>query len=266
MWKLDNDQVKSAVLVLEAEAGTTVERIPIVEESGISTIAFAFKEVVDAYGDRTEEVAMDSTCTSAQIFAMSLQDWIYLGKTNAAGYELYGLIGEANGQALPLGFIFTAMTDGTATKGAKQRMLEGFLPWFTTRCPNIKFTLSDKDPSEIGACRTKITNAKHQLCYWHGVRYIEERLAEDKPPAKYDPRKANLIFPFIDPTWAPGITRGDVEEYLDGRDIEGDASVQGGVRQQLLEARQVSNARNQSISQISNSYSSRKSEQHYLHS
>ena len=64
-----------------------------------------------------------------------------------AGYELYGLIGEANGQALPLGFIFTAMTDGTATKGAKQRMLEGFLPWFTTRCPNIKFTLSDKDPS-----------------------------------------------------------------------------------------------------------------------
>ena len=74
VWKLDNDQVKSAVLVLEAEAGTTVERIPIVEESGISTIAFAFKEVVDAYGDRTEEVAMDSTCTSAQIFAMSLQD------------------------------------------------------------------------------------------------------------------------------------------------------------------------------------------------
>ena len=179
---------------------------------------------------------------------------------------MYGLIGKANGQALPLGFIFTAMTDGTATKGAKQRMLEGFLPWFTTRCPNIKFTLSDKDPSEIGACRTKITNAKHQLCYWHGVCYIEERLAEDKPPAKYDPRKANLIFPFIDPTWAPGITRGDVEEYLDGRDIEGDASVQGGVRQQLLEARQVSNARNQSISQISNSYSSRKSEQHYLHS
>jgi hypothetical protein len=42
---------------------------------------------------------------------------LHLGKTNAAGYELYGFFGEANGQSLPLGFIFTKMTDGSAKPG-----------------------------------------------------------------------------------------------------------------------------------------------------
>ena len=73
------------------------------------------------------------------------------------------------------------------------------------------FTLSDKDPSEINACRLSVSQAKHQLCYWHGITYIEERLAKDKPPAAYDPRNAHAIFDFIDPTWAPGVTRGEVE-------------------------------------------------------
>ena len=39
---------------------------------------------------------------------------------NATGYELFGFFGEANGQSLPLGFIFTKMTDGSAKSGAKQ--------------------------------------------------------------------------------------------------------------------------------------------------
>ena len=46
---------------------------------------------------------------------------------NAAGYELYGLIREANGQALPLGFILTAMMNCSTQKDAKQCMLENFL-------------------------------------------------------------------------------------------------------------------------------------------
>lgn len=124
------------------------------------------------------------------------------------------------------------MTNSSAQNGAKQRMLENFLEWFSKRCPNIKFTLSDKDPSEIGAFRKEIP-VKHQLCYWHGVRYIEERLAEDKPPAYYDPRKAHLVFSFLDATWAPGVTRGDIEEYFDGRDIEAGANIDGGVREHL---------------------------------
>jgi hypothetical protein len=163
-----------------------------------------------------------------------------IGKTNAAAYELYGIFGEANGQSLPLGFVFTTMTDGSASTGAKQRMLTETLTWLAKRCPNILFTLSDKDPSEINACRASLIKAKHQLCYWHGVRYVDERLAEDKPPAAYDPRKAHEVFSFIDPMWAPGVTRGEIEEYFDGRDLEAGANIQGGTRKQLEEIRQVS--------------------------
>ena len=100
------------------------------------------------------------------------------------------------------------------------------------------FTLSDKDPSEINACRISVSKAKHQLCYWHSIRYIEERLAQDKPPAAYDPRKAHNVFDFIDPTWAPGVTH-DVEEYMDGRDMETGANIQGGIRKQLEQIHQV---------------------------
>ncbi|KZP16529.1 hypothetical protein FIBSPDRAFT_703170, partial [Athelia psychrophila] len=118
---------------------------------------------------------------------------------------------KANRQSLPLGFLFTVMTDGSAKPGAKQCMLTETLAWLSKRCPNIKWTLSDKDPSEINTCHDAIKK-KHQLCYWHAPRYIEERLAEDKLPAAYNPRKAHAVFRIIDPTWAPGVTRGPVVE------------------------------------------------------
>lgn len=132
------------------------------------------------------------------------------------------------------------MTDGSAKSGAKQRILTEILAELSRCCPNIKFTLSDKDPSEINACRTSVSKAKHQLCYWHGIKYIEERLTEDKPPAAYDPRIAHEVFKFIDPTWAPGVTRGNVDEYMDGRDVENGADVQGGARKQLQDIHPVS--------------------------
>ena len=163
-----------------------------------------------------------------------------LVKTNVAGYELYGLIGEANGQALPLGFIFTTMTDGSAKKGAKEHILDCFLPWFVKGCPNVKITGSDKDPSKINSCCKQVPDAKHQLCYWHAIKYIEECLSENKPPAAYNATCANCTFDFIDPTWVPGVTRGNVEEYLDGRDIEDGADMQGGTRTSILDIGKVS--------------------------
>lgn len=57
-----------------------------------------------------------------------------------------------------------------------------------------------------------------------------------------------MIFSFIDPTWAPGVTRGDIEEYLDGRDIEDGADIQGGVRDHLVQIREVQFKRNSSCS------------------
>ena len=84
-------------------------------------------------------------------------------------------------------------------------MLQDVLRYVSQHCPNIAYALSDKDQSEINAIHAVLPYVKHQLCYWHAIRYIEERLAEDKPPAKYDPRLAHEVFDFIDPTWAPGV-------------------------------------------------------------
>ncbi|KAF8991912.1 hypothetical protein BDZ89DRAFT_973611 [Hymenopellis radicata] len=193
-WRLDDDQVKSAEKLIKSVEDYTTMVIPITPRPGIHAIAFALKEPLDAIGDEIVEVAMDST-------------W----KTNAAGYELYSLVAELNGCAIPIAFLFTT-SDGTAPEGSKDLLLQDFLNFIAKHCPNIKFTDSDKETSEISAFGVKMPNAKHQLCYWHSIRYIEKRLGEDKPPAAYDPRRANKIFDFIDPTWAPGITSGLIEE------------------------------------------------------
>ncbi|EDR07099.1 uncharacterized protein LACBIDRAFT_328041 [Laccaria bicolor S238N-H82] len=111
-----------------------VEIIPMPSEDSILTIAFALKEVLDKYSEHILEVTMDST-------------W----KTNTLGYEQFVIITEANGQALPLAFAFTASTDGTAMPGAKELMLVALLGHVVKQCPNINFTLMDKDTDEISA-------------------------------------------------------------------------------------------------------------------
>jgi hypothetical protein len=62
VWQLANDQVASTWLGLQAADPSTVERISITTENGISAIAFAFKEPLDSYREETLEVAMDSMC------------------------------------------------------------------------------------------------------------------------------------------------------------------------------------------------------------
>ncbi|KDR66650.1 hypothetical protein GALMADRAFT_1359427 [Galerina marginata CBS 339.88] len=200
-WRMDDDQVQSAIKLLKAKEGHEVEIIPVDLEDGIDAVAFTFKGILDDVGKDIIEVAMDST-------------W----KTNALGYELYGIVGELNGQAVPLGFCFTASTNGNATAGAKDRLLRSVIRFISSKCPNIQFTLSDKDLTEINGFRTEIPQARHQLCYWHGVRYIEERLAEDKPPASYSAIRAHGIFTFIDPTWAPGVSSGWLEDGVHEND------------------------------------------------
>ena len=61
-WRLDPDQVKSAIDVLSRADDLDVNIIPTHEESGVSIIAFALKEIVDKYGAEVTEIAMDSTC------------------------------------------------------------------------------------------------------------------------------------------------------------------------------------------------------------
>jgi hypothetical protein len=62
--RLDDGQVKSAQMILEKLEGIEVEIIPIRSETGAHSIAFAFEEILDEWAEMTEELAMDSTCTS----------------------------------------------------------------------------------------------------------------------------------------------------------------------------------------------------------
>ncbi|KAG6907426.1 hypothetical protein DXG01_008891 [Tephrocybe rancida] len=202
-WRLDNDQVLSARKVLEACEGIKVNVIDVPQERGISSLAFAFQEVLSAYGAQITEITMEST-------------W----KTNAAGYNLYGIVGEANGQALPLAFAFTASMDNTAEPGAKDHMIQSVLKHVREHCPNIHFAHTNKDKSEINAIHAVLPRAKSQLCYWHAIKYLQERVAEDKLPTKYDLRQAHQLFPFIDPTWAPGIAAPGIEDSVHEDDVD----------------------------------------------
>lgn len=77
MWRLADDQVASARLVLKAAAGQAVEIIPVTQEDGISIIAFALKEPLDSYGAETAEIEMDSTCKSLAMTHFTLTAYLY---------------------------------------------------------------------------------------------------------------------------------------------------------------------------------------------
>ncbi|KAJ7509255.1 hypothetical protein B0H11DRAFT_2216952 [Mycena galericulata] len=174
VWKLDPDQVKSATMLLERLDGEKIEIIPVQKEPGIEAISFSFINILRDFGDQIEEVAMDST-------------W----KTNALGHELYGLVGEANGQSLPVSFMFIGNSDDSAETGGKERTLRHLIRHVGSHCKNIMFTGSDKETIEITG-----------------------------PPAAYDPRVAHRTFDFIDTTWAPGVSSGWLEDGVSEEDAE----------------------------------------------
>lgn len=123
-----------------------------------------------------------------------------LGKTNKLGYELYGFVAEANGKALPMLFLFIETT-ALAAPNAKRRKIAECLQFIKPHCLNLKFTLSDKDVQEIGAVEDVFPELKHQLCYWHVLRYISDRKNDNTRPRPYDARAAHRIFNFIDSSW-----------------------------------------------------------------
>ena len=148
-------------MVLKRAKDLDIEIISVPTEDGISSLAFSFKNILEDYGEEIVELAMDLTCEvifSSPNFTNT--NLVHTGKTNALGYELYGIVGEANGQVLPLAFTFTCSTDGTAAPGAKDRMLQSVLQRINDCCPNITNVHLDKDPTELSAVHTVFHNAK----------------------------------------------------------------------------------------------------------
>ncbi|KAJ7755629.1 hypothetical protein DFH07DRAFT_742930 [Mycena maculata] len=203
VWKLHPNQVKSATMLLEQWDGERIEILPVEKEPGIDAISFSFINILREFGDSIEEVVMDST-------------W----KTNALGHELYAMVGEANGQAIPISFMFMGNSDDSAETGGKECTLHHLVRHVGGHCKRIMFTGSDKDTVEINSFCIEIPQAKHQLCYIHAISYIKKRLAEDRPPASYDARVAHRAFDFIDPTWAPGVSSGWLEDGVCEEDAE----------------------------------------------
>lgn len=128
--------------------------------------------------------------------------YISIDNTNRQNMELFAGVVDLEGEGLPVSFLFI-VTDRAAA-GAKQEVLERWYLQLRERGIRPEFTLSDKDWSEINALRKVWPNAKHQLCFWHALRAIKLRLAQQKgDPAHYNPEEAHLMFSFIDVTWLP---------------------------------------------------------------
>lgn len=124
--------------------------------------------------------------------------------TNQGGYEIYTVLGEAFGSGLPLGYLFVKNI-GKPAVHSKQKVLEQFLTHFRDKYQlKVNFTHTDKDASEIGACRCIYPDAKEQLCFWHSLDAVKTRLRIlRRQPAHYDVKAATDAFNFIEPTFLP---------------------------------------------------------------
>lgn len=63
-WRLSQNASESAKMLLERECAKSddVEIIPISEEAGMFSLAFALKKPLEVIGERVEEIALDGTC------------------------------------------------------------------------------------------------------------------------------------------------------------------------------------------------------------
>lgn len=104
---------------------------------------------------------------------------------------------------MPLAYLMV-QTSKEASKGAKEAILTSFLRQLKKLGVDPEFMLSDKDWSEINAMRAVWPHAKHQLCFWHSLRALKQRLAKNKdPPGPYDPSTARREFTFVEETFVP---------------------------------------------------------------
>lgn len=91
-----------------------------------------------------------------------------------------------------------------AQKGAKEAVLTSFLRQLLNLGVKPEYTLSDKDWSEINAMHSVWPSAKHQLCFWHALRALKQRLAKNKDtPAAYDVDRARREFSFVKQGFVP---------------------------------------------------------------
>ena len=82
--------------------------------------------------------------------------------------------------------------------GSKQKVLESFLYKLKARGIHPEYVLTDKDWSEINAMGAVWPWAKHQLCFWHALRALQQRLANRSTsfgtgPGSHDVHQAAML-------------------------------------------------------------------------
>jgi hypothetical protein len=80
---------------------------------------------------------------------------------------------------------------------------------------------TDKELSEVNAIRKSFPETKHQLCMYHGINYVTERLTQNKPTAKYNAQLAHDVYDWIDPLWSPKSTETADDEYTRAESTSG---------------------------------------------
>ncbi|KAG6819142.1 hypothetical protein H0H93_014943 [Arthromyces matolae] len=192
-WKRAPDEVESAKILIEEASRLgnkslyQVESIAVHGEEGFIAIAFALTELLHKWAGQIREISLDSA-------------W----NTNGSDYEVYALLGEVYGSGCPLGYLLMKSTSSEANPGGKERFIADLLRHMKQKWllkPII--TLTDKDLSEINAFQNVFHEAKHQLCFWHCLRAIKDRLAKRRHPKKYNVLEAKHEFPWIEEDFVP---------------------------------------------------------------
>jgi len=116
--------------------------------------------------------------------------------------ELFVGVANMLGEGLPLAYLFIT-TEANAVLHTKQKALVAWVQALSSLGIDPRFTLSDKDQTEINALRQVWPEAKHQLCLWHILRAIKHRLSLNEPPSSYNILEADDAFLDIDVSFIP---------------------------------------------------------------
>ncbi|KAK0542406.1 hypothetical protein OC845_006637, partial [Tilletia horrida] len=103
--------------------------------------------------------------------------------TNKAGHELFGVLAELDGTGVPLLYCFMDSRELIAA--------------------GKKISLISKDRAEIASIEAVWPTAKIQLCYWHVLRAIRQRLGSSKASTTrgYSPQDAAKIVSGLEHCW-----------------------------------------------------------------
>ncbi|KAI0338852.1 hypothetical protein BDW22DRAFT_1337423, partial [Trametopsis cervina] len=197
-WKLAEDPVDSAEEFIcqkgkEHNVGLlNVEAVP-----GVRVLAFQVTDFIKEWARNTQELAMDSTFG-----------------TNGANFELFSAVGGAAGSGIPLAFCYI-QTSNEAAPGAKEAVLTSFLYKLKKLGVNPEYTLTDKDWSEINAMHKVWPLAKHQLCFWHALRALKQRLSKNKEvPSLYNVEAARREFTYIKTSFVPVMQQNPINPSI----------------------------------------------------